>query len=681
MGQTRPTRSGVLRVLHMEDAAFARELVRERLEREGLTVVQACDGEEGLALYADGAFDVLIVDHNMPRRNGMEVLRALAAEGSMPATIMLTGRNDAKLAVEALRLGACDYLLKGADEMSMDLLVGAIERAVERQRLERERDRAVDALRMSAAQNRAIVDTAPDAIVTINQEDVILTWNLAAEGMFGYSASHAIGRRLSRLIIPPARRAEHLAGLCRCWEAGDAPLTSRRWELTAMRADGSPFPIELTVSKTYVDGTVQFLGIMRDVTTRKRSESERSFLAAAVEQAMEAVVITNTEGTIAYVNAAFERVTGYSRAEALGQTPRILKSGHQDAAFYADLWSTIEAGEVWRGHFVNRRKDGTRYEEDAVITPVRDESGAIVRYVAVKRDVTEALAMEVQLRQSQKLEAAGALAAGIAHEINTPIQFVGDNTRFMADAFTDVQQLIEAYEGLKGACTKPEQNGQGVADALARVVEAERSADMAYLSAEIPKATAQTLDGVNRVAKIVHAMRQFSHPGGGDHTTAADLNDALDSTLTVARNELKYVADVETDLDPDLPLVHCHLGDINQVFLNILINAAHAIAAARAGDHAPKGRITVSTRSEGETVVIAIGDTGTGIPEAVRDRVFDPFFTTKEVGRGTGQGLSIAHSVVVGKHGGSLTFDTAPGVGTTFYIRLPVQPKEGDHAQ
>jgi signal transduction histidine kinase len=273
---------------------------------------------------------------------------------------------------------------------------------------------------------------------------------------------------------------------------------------------------------------------------------------------------------------------------------------------------------------------------------------------------------EVELRQAQKLEAVGRLAAGIAHEINTPIQFVGDNTHFVQDAFNDIQALLRRYQELR------DRAAAGTVDAalLQAVAQAEEDADLEYLEEEIPKALAQTLDGVGRVASIVRALKEFAHPDSKEKMPA-DLNQALQSTLTVARNELKYVAEVETEFG-DLPAVTCQVGDVNQVFLNLLVNAAHAIGD-RYGDSGERGRIWVRTSAEDDWVTIAIGDTGCGIPEEIRSKVYDPFFTTKEVGRGTGQGLALAHAVIVEQHGGSLSFDSKVGEGTVFYLRLPVQ--------
>jgi PAS domain S-box-containing protein len=313
------------------------------------------------------------------------------------------------------------------------------------------------------------------------------------------------------------------------------------------------------------------------------------------------------------------------------------------------------------------RPDSTTGLLSLVICPMNDEHGEHGGAVLLGEDVTERSVMQHELQRAQKLESVGALAAGIAHEINTPIQFVGDNTRFLSDSFEHLQHVLDTYRELKHAV---ETQG-AAAEAVERVGHAEQEADIAYLKDEIPKAIEQTLEGIERVATIVRAMKDFSHPDKGEKVLA-DINQALESTLTVARNELKYVADVVTDFDRNLPPMPCYLGDLNQVFLNLLINAAHAIGDVVGDGRAGRGTITVTTRREADEAVIRIADTGTGIPEAIRDRIFDPFFTTKTVGKGTGQGLAIAHSAVAEKHGGTLTFETEVGKGTTFIVRLPI---------
>jgi signal transduction histidine kinase len=274
--------------------------------------------------------------------------------------------------------------------------------------------------------------------------------------------------------------------------------------------------------------------------------------------------------------------------------------------------------------------------------------------------------IERELIQAQKLEAIGRLAAGVAHEINTPVQFVADSVHFIRDAAQDLFHVITYYRSLAQAVA----SCRATPDQARQAATAEEEADLSYLEENVPKALDRVVEGLSRVTALVRSMKEFAHPDRTEQTPT-DLNRAILSTLTISRNEYKYVADVETDL-AELPDVLCHPGEINQVVLNLVINAAHAIADKVKGTDS-RGLIRVTTHQDEGVAVIAIQDTGCGIPEAVRDRIFEPFFTTKEVGRGTGQGLAIARSVVVDKHGGTLRFETELGRGTTFTIRLPIE--------
>jgi PAS domain S-box-containing protein len=303
----------------------------------------------------------------------------------------------------------------------------------------------------------------------------------------------------------------------------------------------------------------------------------------------------------------------------------------------------------------------------------RDRTGAAMGTIGVSRDITDLRKLEMDLHQAQKLESIGRLAAGVAHEINTPVQFVSDSVHFVRDAVADLTGLIDRYQNLRRQVAAGESALQAALDASA----AEEAADLAYLLEHVPKALTRSLDGLDRVATIVRSMKEFAHPDQKE-MTLVDLNRAVASTLVIARNEYKYVADVETSLG-EMPLVRCHGGDVNQAMLNIIVNAAHAIADIVAGTDR-RGTITVRTWHEGEMAVVSIADTGGGIPQAIQDRVFDPFFTTKEVGRGTGQGLAIARTVVVEKHRGDLSFECAPGVGTTFVLRLPIESRPSEQS-
>lgn len=276
--------------------------------------------------------------------------------------------------------------------------------------------------------------------------------------------------------------------------------------------------------------------------------------------------------------------------------------------------------------------------------------------------------LERELCQAHKLQAIGMLASGIAHEINTPIQFVSDNTRFLSETVLDILNLLDAYRQLRAEC----EVGNMATESVAKIAGMEKDIDLDFVEKEVPAAIAQSLEGLGQAADIARAMKDFSRMVYEDDKTDTDINKAIQTTITVSRNEWKHVAEVKTEFDPCLPLVPCFPGDIKQVLINLIVNAAHAIGdVTNLGEH-EKGLLTVSTRYDGDAVLIFVTDTGPGIPKAIRDRVFQPFFTTKKGGKGSGLGLSIARSIVVDKHGGSLTFLTQEGVGTTFAIRLPL---------
>jgi PAS domain S-box-containing protein len=304
------------------------------------------------------------------------------------------------------------------------------------------------------------------------------------------------------------------------------------------------------------------------------------------------------------------------------------------------------------------------HHEVRVVRSGEDEAVCIVR------DVTEQRELEERLLETQKLGAIGQLAAGVAHEINTPMQFIGDNLHF---AKTSVDELLGLFKRFKAATLQAENEPLGAAK-LRDLARAEADADFEYTNEALPSALERSLSGVDRVTKIVRAMKSFAHPGG-EQLAPTDLRGLIESTVTVATNEWKYVADVELELAPDLPPVPCIAGEINQVVLNLIVNAAHAISDV-VGDSGEKGRITIAASSDDVNAEIRVSDTGTGIPEGARAKVFEPFFTTKEVGKGTGQGLSMAYNCIVKRHRGSINFETELGAGTTFVIRLPLVPPQ-----
>jgi PAS domain S-box-containing protein len=411
--------------------------------------------------------------------------------------------------------------------------------------------------------------------------------------------------------------------------------------------------------------------MVREMTARLRDE--RQALQAAHREAevfidaVPSILIGVDQGShITRWNLTAASTFGLSRAEVVGK--QLTDCGVR--WLRPDMPEEIRS---WCSERASRRCDHIPFEMNGetrllglTITAVRVSDKDSTELLVIGSDVTYRSALEVQLRQAQKLESVGQLAAGIAHEINTPTQYIGDNVRFLKDSFQDLKNLLASYDRLLAAAKDKALSDETVQEVAAAV----QRADAGYLLDEIPKAIEQTLEGVSRVSTLVSAMKEFSHPGTKEKTPL-NLNHAIESTITVARNEWKYVADVETEFDPSLPQISCQPGEFNQVILNLIVNAAHAINDVVGKGGSKKGKIRVQTLNFPEWVEIRIGDTGSGIPEKVRARIFDPFFTTKEIGKGTGQGLAIARSVVVDKHGGSIHFETEDGKGTTFVIRLP----------
>lgn len=413
---------------------------------------------------------------------------------------------------------------------------------------------------------------------------------------------------------------------------------------------------------------------INDITARKLAQQayqEQAQLLSGVLEGMEAAVfiVDLDSHAIIEANSVAESFFGDKQAKIIGQQcTRLLASDgeahpcHEMASPMRNIETTLEL------------PNGELLPVQRTIMPL--EIGGKKLIVETMIDISERKALERQLTYTQKLESVGELAAGIAHEINTPIQYIGDNTRFLEDAFQDLMELHTTASNILDKATPD--SDPDVCRATYR--DALKKADIDYLSEEVPNALRQTLEGVEHVSNIVKAMKQFSHPDTGE-SVLTDINKAIENTIAISRNEWKYHSQISTDLPDDLPLVECSPGDINQVLLNVLVNAAHAVTEA-VGDSGETGSIKIATRQKGDFVEISISDTGAGIAPENRNRVFNPFFTTKQVGKGTGQGLAICYNIIVKKHAGVLDFTSAVGKGTTFYIRLPIKkPQEAQHGE
>jgi two-component system NtrC family sensor kinase len=409
----------------------------------------------------------------------------------------------------------------------------------------------------------------------------------------------------------------------------------------------------------------------QSVTRQIHDVQSRLLAIVAVSPNFIAVVDGMTDH-VSYLNPTACSMLAMSADEDFGNL-RLIDCFHNPPTgdSFRQCIAIAKAEGRWMGECMLTARDGRDLPVEVQLLAHHLDDGTVAWLSIVAKDLTET----VQLRHAQKLEAVGRLAAGIAHEINTPTQYVGDNTRFLKESFQSINKVLESHKELVRAAKE----NTLTAEIIERAEKNLANADMDYLSDQIPNAIDETLEGVDRISNIVRAMKEFSHPGGKEKV-ATNINKAIESTVTVARNEWKYVADLHLDLDPNLPAVPCLVSEFNQSILNLLVNAAHAITDAIKARPGDKGKITIQTRCDGNYVAIRLQDTGTGIPKSVRSRIFEPFFTTKDVGKGTGQGLSIVYGCIVKKHGGTVDFETEVGEGTTFILRLPLTASQATGA-
>jgi two-component system cell cycle sensor histidine kinase/response regulator CckA len=491
-----------------------------------------------------------------------------------------------------------------------------------------ERRKAEEALRVSEVRYRRLFESATDGILILDaQTGVVLDVNSSLVELLGFSREMLLGKTIwdlgffKDIVADRGRFAEsQMKGYV-------------RHDDTALEAsDGRRIDVEFVSNVYLVNHTRVMQCNIRDITERKRAQESSVRLATAVEQSAEAIVITDANGSILYTNPAFEKTTGYTCAEAVGQNPRILKSGKQDDEFYRQMWTVLAAGGVWSGHLINKRKDGTLFEESATISPVRDPAGRIVNYVAVKRDVSNEIRLEQQLFQAQKMEAVGRLAGGVAHDFN------------------NLLGVITGYGGIVYRRLAGE-------DPLKGKVE-------------------QILKAADRAAGLTRQLLAFSRKQVLQ-PEILDLNAVVSDMDKMLRRLIGEDVEFTTRLDPHLGSVRADPGQIEQIMMNLAVNARDAMPDG--------GRLTIETRNAdldadyaathpptrtGAYVALVVTDTGSGMDAATQARIFEPFFTTKEAGKGTGLGLATVYGIVKQSEGYIWVYSEV-GVGTTFKIYLP----------
>ena len=534
-----------------------------------------------------------------------------------------------------------------------------------------ERRQAEAALKESEEKYRTILETIEDGYYEVDLTGNLTFFNDAMARINGYSKDEMQGMN-NRQYTDPENAKILYREFNRIYQTGN-PSKGIYYEVITKNGEKRSLQTSVSLIRDSSGRPVGFRGISRDITELERAQealhkahAKTSLLINSISSILIAV---SEDNRILFWNTEAEKQFGLLEKEVLGKPLNDLKiEWDGDHMVKGIFLCRKENSPVWLDNVKFVQLDGKEGILGIKIDPVFGDKSLEIGTLIQGSNITKRRIMENQLIQAQKLESIGQLAAGIAHEINTPIQYVGDNVHFLQTSFEDINKVLSKYRTLKDS----DQEGISFDYRRDEVEKVIQETQLDYLTREIPKALDQTLDGIERVRRIVQSIKAFAHPGQ-EAKRDVDINQAVENNITVARNEWKYVADLVTDLEPSLPLVSCVLGDINQVILNILVNAAQAVSEVVQDGSKGKGKISISTCQDGPWVEIRISDTGNGIPERIRPKIFDPFFTTKEVGKGTGQGLAISHTAVVERHHGSITFDTEIGRGTTFRIRLPIK--------
>lgn len=688
-------------ILAVDDDSVSLKILTTVLANEGYTVLAATSGVEALKTAEQTLPDLVLLDIVMEDVDGFEVCRRLKANAQLRhvPVMFLSATSEKQERVIGFQLGAVDFIAKPFQQqellarVSTHLALTRMQAELKRQAddlrnanvlLQSEieaRETIASSLAESEEKFRTLAGSAQDAFVMLDDQDRIVFWNRAASDMFGYSEREITGLTFFDRLVPDHLRADIRKSFS---TADKKPTSAGVVEMTALKKSGVEFPVELSVAAVMLRGRRVTIAVIRDVTSRVRAQEILQRSEERLNLALDAAHMGTWDLDLktgeVWRSRLHDQIFGFSTplAEWTHETflnclvPEDRKRYQQDAS------GLLKAGKIDSEFRIVRAGDQAERWIRIQGKTYTNKEGQPDRMMGIVIDVTESKlaelerqAAEVQNSLSQKLESVGRLAAGIAHEINTPMQFISDNTQFLKGAMSSLTGLLASYR----AAIETIASGKNADGTLAALQAAEAETEMNYLLDEIPKTFEETTSGLRRVTQIVKSLKEFSHPNK-NAKQPADLNKAINTTITVSRHEWKYVADLVPELDPALPMIPLRIDEMNQVVLNLIVNAAHAIGDALKQSGAPKGVITVRTKQEGDNVLLEVEDNGTGIPESAQSHIFEPFFTTKGVGKGTGQGLAIIRTIVVKNHGGTISFTTVPGKGTTFRIRLPLTVPE-----
>lgn len=602
-------------------------ILRHAFEAHGYNVHTALTTREARGVFQKCPPDVAIIDCHLSDSTGEQLIEEFKRSHSSTVILLILSDHNSENALQLMKKGADGYVRNPFDPDYLVLLCEKVRREQSLMRIEKLLEERTLKLRQSEEKYRLLLSSIPDIVIVHDANGNILHINEVGATRLEWPVADLIGKNLSSFVLPNNFK-QVAAHVSQAVTEG-----SCRFETTYISRSGKRVEAEINERPIEFEGKQAILSVGRDISKRKRAEERRTLLATAIEQTSDIVIIAGTDRKIQYVNPAFEKVSGYTRNEVIGQNLRILKSAKHDKTFYRKVWDIIQKGDVWTGHLINKKKDGSFYEVDAAVTPIRNASGDIVNYVAVNRDVTQEVSIEEQLRQSQKLEELGALAGGVAHDFNN---------------------LLTGILGYVSILKSDAEYGDDV-----------------FQAADVIEKAAQ------RAAELTDQLLGFARRGK-HRNIPVDMHKLIEDVVKLLSRTIEKNISVLQELKVDYPYVLGDPGQMEQVILNLAINARDAMPEG--------GKLIFATNvveldelccrthpgtTPGRYLLVSITDTGCGIHKEVMERIFEPFFTTKEQGKGTGMGLAMVYGIVK-NHGGSIQVYSESECGTTFKLYLPL---------
>lgn len=636
-----------------ESDAASRLLARVLTEKKYNVVGIAKSSEQAIEITRDEHPDLAFIGiKSAGEFDGIKTAMILSSSVEMPV-IFLAGKADLKFLDRIKEAFPYSYL---KTPFNISELLFSIDSLLYKHRM-------IMKAKDSEERLNAIWNNIQAAIVIIDEDsDIIININPKASEIIGLSSENIIGRDRKDFFLD-GRETGNQDG------SGSDYFVIK--ETILLNGKNEKVPIYKSIKRIRFREKSYLLNSFFDITGKKKHEIEimnaRDEIQSLLSSLVTILIGVSIDDEVTHWNKIAENTFGIPAFHVLGVPLTQCNIKWDWPVIYEGIYQCISDDRQVRLTdltFTNRENRSGFL--DITINPIKDKDANFKGFMLTGEDVTLRKDLERQLAHAQKMESIGKLSAGIAHEINTPTQYITDNIYFLQDSFSKLLEILNTYKELVNAVISESE----ARDVLTKINKIIKRNDLDFISHEIPNAISQAIDGLSKVAKIVRSMKNFVYPASNTKTYI-DINNAVEDTINISRNEWKYYSDIVTHFDKNLLSVPCFPGELNQVFLNIIINAADAIKEKNGGSQSRKGIIEISTGIEGKWAVITIKDSGTGIPRDIIDKIFDPFFTTKEVGKGTGQGLAIAYDIIVNKHNGTINYISEEGAGATCVIKIP----------